>query len=413
MGGFHILQIEDVLHRVHGAVKNLNRVKDNYTEIVFQLRSIRKAQKLSQKEMAERLGVSQSKVSRFESFNLTIKLDFLISYAEVLGFSVAICKTDDMTTPLPLSMARESDISAKGRARQLVSTLLECQMNIDPMTDTVITEVLPLFMSEVYGVPERNVRRLQTDSNYMPAASLVFRYAFHVGMALRLSEDLQTSKNAKVSNLGMEKYSEFVFVLRSIRESYQIKQGEMAALMKVNPSTISKFESENIEVTLDFLIFYAALLGYNIKVGSVIRSWGEFPRFRRRQSRIAKALRYIEQHHVEGTFRLGLHWHTVWPGAFIGESKNRIISELRSAKKTEGLTTKKLSEQLGVSDRTIRRFERERNYAPSASLIFNYVTLVNTELRLEKNLRRKRETLDAFFVRRCFVLYHWLRYPPV
>ena len=61
-------------------------------------------------------------------------------------------------------------------------------------------------------------------------------------------------------------------------------------------------------------------------------------------------------------FYLGAHWYASWPGKAIEESRERIISDLRDAKKTEGLTTKKLSEELNVSDRAIRRFEREENY---------------------------------------------------
>jgi transcriptional regulator with XRE-family HTH domain len=187
-----------------------------------------------------------------------------------------------------------------------------------------------------------------------------------------------------------------------------VPQKEIAALLKVDPNTVSKFESAKQDVKLDFLIFYAALLGYNIKVGSTFRSWGEPSRFRRRQSRIAQALRCIERWQIEEIFNSGAHWYAIWPGDDVGKNMSRIISELRYAKKSVGLTSQKSSEELGVTERTIRRFEREES-TPSASLAFKYAALVNMELRLEKNLRCKSETLGAFYIRRGLVLYHWIR----
>ena len=220
------------------------------------------------------------------------------------------------------------------------------------------------------------------------------------------------SLDAKPPAPIIDKYSEFVSVLRSIRESYQVTQEEMAALMGADQDTISKFESAKLNVKLDFLIFYASLLGYNIKVGSTFRSRGERSRFRRRQSRITQALRYVHRWQIENLFYSGVYWYARWPGKVVEESRERIISDLRDAKKTEGLTTKKLSEELGISDRTIRRFERAENCTSSASFAFKYASLVNVNLRLEKNLRCKRETLGAFYLRRGMVIYNWIREKP-
>ena len=110
------------------------------------------------------------------------------------------------------------------------------------------------------------------------------------------------SVEIKLPTPNLDKYSEFVFVLRSIRESYQVTQEEMAALMGVTQDTISKFESAKLNVKLDFLIFYASLLGYNIRVGSTFRSRGELSRFRRRQSRIIQTLRYVKPLQIEDFF---------------------------------------------------------------------------------------------------------------
>jgi transcriptional regulator with XRE-family HTH domain len=182
----------------------------------------------------------------------------------------------------------------------------------------------------------------------------------------------------------------------------------MAVILKVDPSTVSKFESANQDVKLDFLIFYTSLLGYNVKVGSTFMSRGEFSRFRGRQSRISRALHYIQRWQIESIFNSDVYGRAWWPEDAVGENGSRIISELLRAKKTAELTTKKLSEKLGVSERTIQRFERE-NYTPSASFAFKYAALVNMELRLEKILRCKREILGAFYIRRSLVLHNWIR----
>jgi transcriptional regulator with XRE-family HTH domain len=387
-----------------------SKSRDEYIEIIYGLRSIRKPKRLSQKDMAVLLKTSQSKVSRLESVCFNISLDFLISYARVLGYDIAVCKTEYKT--LAAKSDKGIDVSAQERARQIISELLEEKKSREKailldhsvqVPDPIKGKVITKHMAEAFRVTERVIRRLETDNTYMPDAYLVFQYASHLRMALILS-------GPPVSMT--DKYDEFLFVLRGIRESYGITQNEMGVLMNVEQETISKFESARQDVKLDFLVFYASLLGYDIRVVNTFMSKGELARFRKRQSWITKALRNTNQGQIKEIFNSGMHWSAIWPGDIVGESTDRIISNLRKSKRIEGLTTKRLSEKLGVSERTIRRFERAKNYIPSASLAFKYASLLNMELRLEKRLRCKRETLGSFYIRRCIALYHWLRDPP-
>jgi len=390
--------------------------RDNYTDIVYELRSIRESQRISQQEMAGRLKVSQETVSKFESVKLNVKPDFLLAYASTLGYSIVACKEEDMAKPLPLNAAGADGVSVNDRVKRLIPGLLEIKsdrvkailIKYPGQDFDDVNEAFTRLIAKTFKWKEDEVRQLETDGPYIPDAYFVFHYANYFRVALRLSDDLQPQNIIGQPASSIDKYSEFISVLRGIRESYRVTQAEMAALMDVEQSTVSKFESAKLDIKPEFLILYASLLGYNIKVGSTFMSRGELPRFRRRQSRIAKTLRCIQRWQIEGIFNSDVYGRTWWPGDAVRANKSRIISELRNAKKAAGLTTKKLSEKLGVSDRTVRRFERE-NYAPSASFVFKYAALVNMELRLEKNLRCKREVLGAFYIRRSLVLHNWLR----
>jgi transcriptional regulator with XRE-family HTH domain len=412
-GGIPILQLKDVFRRVLKAARLLSRSRDLDVTFVFQLRDIREAQNVSQAELADRMNVSQSKISIFESVYIAVTMEFLISYARILGYGIIVCETKDMTNPLPLSMTGVSNISAQRRTRQIISELAAARKSIEKESllkhqlkipdNTKDAERIQRMADKTFGVTAEDIRRFETDDDYIPDAEFVFRYASHLRMALRLSGP---------PTLAVDKYSEFLLVLRSVRESYGITQGEMGALMGVSQETISKFEAAKQDVKLDFLVFYASLLGYDIRVGSTFMSRGELARFRRRQFWISKALWDIKQWQIEDIYHSGFHRRVKWPEAAVEENANRIRSELRNAKRIKGLTTKKLSEELGVSDRTIRRFERERNYMPFASLAFKYASLVDMELKLEKGLQRKREKLGTFYLRRILTLYSWIMKPP-
>ena len=403
----YIFQVEDVLSRALKAAERLGLYRDNYTNVVSELRGKRESQQISQQEMARRLKTSQGFVSNFEGLHVEVSLDFFISYASAFGYSLIVCDK-----PLSAITARAVDVAA--RRRQLISSLLKVKNDIEKAifrehnADDVPDDAkgyMTYIMAKSFAVPEADVRRFETDINYVPDAYLAFHYADYMGTVLKLSEDLQGENNTK------NKYSEFVSVLRSIRETYQVTQEEMGRLMDEDQTAISNLETAK-PVTLDFLIFYASLLGYNISVVSSSRSRDEITRFCRRQSQIIKAIRHVNRQRIEEIFYADVHGNGLWPKSIVDNNRSRIISELLRAKKIVGLTTKRLSEELGVSDRTVRRFERAKDYAPSAPLAFKYAALVNVELQLEKILRRKRETLGYFYIRRSLILHNWLRDPP-
>lgn len=59
-------------------------------EVVEQLKSVRKAQNVTQEVLAERVGTKKSNISRFESGRYNPSLDFLIKVADSLGKQIQI-----------------------------------------------------------------------------------------------------------------------------------------------------------------------------------------------------------------------------------------------------------------------------------------------------------------------------------
>ncbi len=73
-----------------------NEFKEEYEklqpryEIVSQIIEARKQQKLSQADLAKRIGTQKSNISRLESGNYNPSLDFLIKVAQCLGKDLKI-----------------------------------------------------------------------------------------------------------------------------------------------------------------------------------------------------------------------------------------------------------------------------------------------------------------------------------
>ena len=73
-----------------------NEFKEEYEklqpryEIVSQIIEARKQQKLSQADLAKRIGTQKSNISRLESGNYNTSLDFLIKVAQCLGKDLKI-----------------------------------------------------------------------------------------------------------------------------------------------------------------------------------------------------------------------------------------------------------------------------------------------------------------------------------
>ena len=63
---------------------------DTRRDVADQLRSVRKAQGMTQESLAERVGTKKSKISRLESGRYNPSLDFLVKVADGLGKQIQI-----------------------------------------------------------------------------------------------------------------------------------------------------------------------------------------------------------------------------------------------------------------------------------------------------------------------------------
>lgn len=63
---------------------------DTRRDVVDQLRSVRKAQGMTQESLAERVGTKKSNISRLESGRYNPSLDFLVKVADGLGKQIQI-----------------------------------------------------------------------------------------------------------------------------------------------------------------------------------------------------------------------------------------------------------------------------------------------------------------------------------
>jgi len=273
--------------------------------------------------------------------------------------------------------------------------------------------------------------------------------AFYIRNCLALhstiakSADVVDKVHKIIQNLNpnRDKYAEMIFVLRNIRESYKITQGEMARLMNRKQSVISKFESGNLNVRFDFFLIYAGILGYKIST-NMFSGNDEITKLYDRQAQMVKVLSLLSPLQRANKYLSGLHLKTKWPEDAAKDSIRGIMFNLNIAKhcvnnepltmyqewnklprdqrertydllpdKLAELTPKSMKKRLKVSERTIRRFESETDYMPSASLVFRYASIVKVglELECEKNSDDCNETYGAFYLRRIFLLHDWLR----
>lgn len=63
---------------------------DTRRDVADQLRSVRKAQGMTQESLAERVGTKKSNISRLESGRYNPSLDFLVKVADSLGKQIQI-----------------------------------------------------------------------------------------------------------------------------------------------------------------------------------------------------------------------------------------------------------------------------------------------------------------------------------
>lgn len=63
---------------------------DTRRDVADQLRSVRKAQGMTQETLAERVGTKKSNISRLESGRYNPSLDFLVKVADGLGKQIQI-----------------------------------------------------------------------------------------------------------------------------------------------------------------------------------------------------------------------------------------------------------------------------------------------------------------------------------
>ena len=60
--------------------------------IIKELRNIRKEKRISQKEMAKRLGMTPYRFNRYENENRKIDITFVIDFARELGYELLLVK---------------------------------------------------------------------------------------------------------------------------------------------------------------------------------------------------------------------------------------------------------------------------------------------------------------------------------
>lgn len=72
------------VHSKHRMIKKNSKLTPRY-ELVAQLKAARKAQDMTQEDLAARVGTKKSNISRFESGRYNPSLDFVIKIADSLG----------------------------------------------------------------------------------------------------------------------------------------------------------------------------------------------------------------------------------------------------------------------------------------------------------------------------------------
>jgi transcriptional regulator with XRE-family HTH domain len=60
--------------------------------ILKDLVQLRKQQKVTQKEMAKRIGMTPERLSRYERGNRKINIDFVVDYALAIGYELRLLK---------------------------------------------------------------------------------------------------------------------------------------------------------------------------------------------------------------------------------------------------------------------------------------------------------------------------------
>ena len=80
---------KDAAPKVHRQIKKNTQLAPRY-EIVELLKTARKAQDITQEDLAARVGTKKSNISRFESGRYNPSLDFLIKVSSSLGLQLQI-----------------------------------------------------------------------------------------------------------------------------------------------------------------------------------------------------------------------------------------------------------------------------------------------------------------------------------
>jgi transcriptional regulator with XRE-family HTH domain len=109
--------------------EHLQRLMDNDPELAAEYERLgprfeavnamiraRKRAKLSQVELARRMGVSQAVVSRLESAEHSPRLETLAEAARAMGYRMSVRFVRERSAPYDLDLAREPEARTKSRA---------------------------------------------------------------------------------------------------------------------------------------------------------------------------------------------------------------------------------------------------------------------------------------------------------
>lgn len=73
--------------------ERINRyVNSIYPELVAQSKKARINEGISQKEIAQTLGINQDKISNYESGKVSPRLDLFVRYLDAIGYTIKIVK---------------------------------------------------------------------------------------------------------------------------------------------------------------------------------------------------------------------------------------------------------------------------------------------------------------------------------
>jgi transcriptional regulator with XRE-family HTH domain len=217
-------------------------------------------------------------------------------------------------------------------------------------------------------------------------------------------------------------YRQLISVLRLTRESYDLHQEQLAAIMGKKQPAITKLENGVSNPSFCIFMKYAYILGYDVQLLRKMGDEDELSLFHIRRFDIARMI----PHDVEK--RLGFPLLELNEDAINKKASDiiRHLSEIRTRREA-GLSTlcqeytrvrntsppleipnlsiKQMANELGVSHMTIRRFEQGDTDSVTTEMVFRYADRLNLWLSLSESRFNPKEEAWEHFVLTCGMLH--------